>query len=275
MINALSTATNGSSSDPINESVFDLMATVLIASVIIVDVDHIKRHEIFLQKMFLCIGIFLACLIIPSMEIWFCYRAYNDTKDTFFLAYLITTVFLRTLIYGIEGFRMRSISVKYCYLLPISLCYICRFIKDIIFGFVAVNRGYINSPTHWFIVGPVILAFFIGAELFINAITSSDKKLNEWEQASDEIAIAEKSDDIAIAKERNEKHKKLVNASYRKTQRPKWIIGFCSNLIFSLIVAPSVLWIKFYLMLGFIVYTMADVSKKLERKFEAKNRTGT
>ncbi|CAG8623319.1 12_t:CDS:2 [Paraglomus brasilianum] len=198
MVDALPTPTDGNSSDPTSESVFDLMSTVLIASIITIDVDHIKRGEKLLQRTFYSVCALITFLIIPSMEIWFCVGAYKDTNDTFFIAYLTTILLMRALRHAIELCRMRNMSVKYVYLLPLFLYFICRFGKDIVFGFMAVKRGYVKSPTHWFVFGPLIMAFLVGVGLFIYILKSSDE-LNEWEQT------LEAMNDKVTEEERNEK----------------------------------------------------------------------
>jgi len=98
------------------------------------------------------------------------------------------------------------------------------------------------------VFGPVILAFFIGVGLFLYVLN--------WELPSDDYM------------KEDEKLKKMFKVCGRKSRRATWIIGFCSQLMFCLIVAPSVLWIKFHLTLGFIAFTMEDISMKLQRKIE-------
>ncbi|CAG8632931.1 4864_t:CDS:2 [Paraglomus occultum] len=207
-------------SDPTSESVFDLMATVLIASILTIDVDRIKRGR----------------------------KAYKVTKDTFFIEYLITTLLSGILLYGFNAVMiccMRNIPVKYFELLPTFLTCTCMFGNDLTFGFLAVRRGYVNS---WFVFGPVIVAFFIGVGIFMYVL--------KWELTSDHYV------------KEDEKLKKLFKVYQRKSRRATWIIGFCSQLMFCLIVAPSVLWIKFHLTLGFIAFTMEDISMKLQRRIE-------
>ncbi|CAG8610861.1 2967_t:CDS:2, partial [Dentiscutata erythropus] len=51
-------------------------------------------------------------------------------------------------------------------------------------------------------------------------------------------------------------------------ERATSIVSFCSELIFCAIVAPSVLWIKTYLFLSFLSYSMNDLYLKLKHKQE-------
>ncbi|CAG8566409.1 835_t:CDS:1 [Paraglomus occultum] len=162
-------------------------------------------------------------------------------------------------------------SVKYVYLLPLFLHMICRFGKDLIFGFMAVNRKYVKSSTYWFVFGPLIVAFCIGVGLFIFTLKTSDE-LDEWERT------LERMDDKVIEEERNIKRKMFIKVFGRKFRRAVWIVGFCSQLMFCLVVAPSVLWIKLYLTLGFIAFTMLNISIALQckmEKSEIERKTGT
>ena len=169
LVDALLPTNDHSTSDPIGESVFDLMATVLIASVITIDVDRIKRKQKFLLKTFFSASAFITYVIIFPMQIWFCVRAYKVTKDTFFIAYLITT-----LLAGVTQYVI-TLIVAYCitpvnrfhYLFGGLLSLTYSFGKEIIFGFLAVKRGYVNQSTCWFVFGPVIVAYLIGTGLFI------------------------------------------------------------------------------------------------------------
>ena len=146
LVDALLPTNDHSTSDPIGESVFDLMATVLIASVITIDVDRIK-HEGNLLKRILD-GVKILLLITRNyMEIWFFVRAYKDTKDMFFIAFLITTLLVGLpLIAIIINYKVpkkiksvRKLPVKYAIGLPDLLTMTCRFINDLTFGFLATD----------------------------------------------------------------------------------------------------------------------------------------
>ena len=253
-------------SDPISESIFDLMATVLIASILTIDVDRIKQRKKPLQRSFFFASLFITLAIISPMQIWFCARAYKATNDTFFIVYLATTLLSGFLLYGFNAAIimiccMRDIPVKYLDLLPTFLTCTCMFGNDSIFGFLAMRRGYVNPPTYWFVYGPIIIAFFTGVGIFIYVL--------KWELVSDDYV------------EENKRLKKKFQIYRRKSRRATWIMEFCSQLMFCLIVAPSVLWIKFHLTLGFIAFTMEDISMKLQRESESeetekiKNETKT
>src|SRR5438128_1001948 len=86
-------------SDPISESVFDLMATVLIASVITIDANRIRHKRRFLQATFYYIAVSITCVLLPALQIWFSVKAYHTTRDRFFLVYLVITFFQGLFIY--------------------------------------------------------------------------------------------------------------------------------------------------------------------------------
>src|SRR6185437_8572358 len=75
LVDALLPTSTDDESDPISESVFDLMATVLIASILTIDVDRIERRKKLLQRTFFSTSLFITLGIISPMQIWFCARA--------------------------------------------------------------------------------------------------------------------------------------------------------------------------------------------------------
>src|SRR6266542_5099231 len=121
------------------------------------------------------------------------------------------------------------------------------------------GRNYVKLSIYLFVFVPIIIAFFIGIVLYLYVLTSSEE-LNDRELYN---------------MEGDEPFKKFKESSIEvlKTfQRPSWIIGFCSSLMFCLIVIPSVLWIKVYLTLAFISITMQDISMRLQHKIEDEKR---
>ena len=74
-------------SDSIIEATFDLMVTVLIASVITIDVDRIKKTDLLIKIFDKSAYIFFP--LLGPLQMWFCIRGYISFHDFFFIAYLI------------------------------------------------------------------------------------------------------------------------------------------------------------------------------------------
>jgi len=101
-----------------------------------------------------------------------------------------------------------------------------------------------------------MIAFAIGVMLYIWILVHSEK-LNEL---NDEETITEScSGNIRRA---------ILHPAGRKFLRASAIIEFCSMLMFGLIAGPSVLWIKSFLTVAFVSFTMRDISVRLAHKIE-------
>ncbi|CAG8531315.1 2944_t:CDS:1 [Paraglomus brasilianum] len=266
-------------SDPITESIFDLMATVLIASIITVDVKRISDEKKFLQKLFLYISYGLSYFLSIPLQIWFMVKAYRRTRDRFFYVYLVIT-FLQDITFFIFIFMMRctSLQKKYIALLPSLLQLLTVFAKELIFLFLAVRRRYVNPSAYWFVLGPIFLAFFIGITLYLYAIKRS-KELNSEELYEEhgfkELINMEEADRNEVLKRTLSNFMKIRKITAKKFRRASWIIGFCLALTFCLIMAPSVLWAKAYIMLRFVCFTTNDIEVKLQEIIDEEDQNNS
>jgi hypothetical protein len=202
-------------------------------------------------------------MAIFGLPIWFFVRAYQITQDYFFIAYLIVDYSVKYPLSYVIVIILRCCRVKekklFIVITPLECAAI--FAKDFVFGFLAVKRNYVSLSTCWFVFGPVVIAYFIGFVLTIYIymqFSKNSKNSTEYNM----------NDDPPLCGELLEKSE-WTREAFRKTRRASWIIGFCTHLVFCLVVAPSVLWAKAFLTLVLIDFTITDNLCKIEEKIKA------
>ncbi|CAG8844253.1 31897_t:CDS:1, partial [Racocetra persica] len=103
--------------------------------------------------------------------------------------------------------------------------------------------------------------FIIGVLVYIHILNSVGTDHDEPPQGKDED-IDYSPDGIKKPKEKSGMTTKM------ELERAGIIAKFCSDLVFCLIAGPSTLWVKAYLLLAFLWYSVGDLHKKLETKDE-------
>ncbi|CAG8667609.1 6137_t:CDS:1 [Dentiscutata erythropus] len=270
-VNALTENQVVGSSDSIIESIFDLMTTVLISSVITIDASAIKDYKKlkYLRNMFYISGNSIRALVLPLLQIMFCVKVYTNTQNFLFIIYLIVTliinffqIFLSILfqiyLYFINNNNSsRFIFHKLSAIIPPLLSGLFRFIADITFVFLAVKEGYV-APAYSFLLVPIIVAFVVAFLMFLDIFYDLHKDLQKKNELYLFYIYEEKFDEL-------DQIDKILRP-LRRSNRPMAIIGFCSGVVFCTIVGPSILWVKTYLILAFTSFILTDTSYKLYKR---------
>ncbi|CAG8595739.1 2767_t:CDS:1 [Acaulospora morrowiae] len=230
-------------SNLISESIFDFLIIVIIPVILTTEVNRKLDESKAFIKLLLYVHIIIS-LGIGGLRILFLVKIYKATDDFFFMIYLIIELGI-PLVFLIVFILVRDAFY------PVILNGVSIFTKNLVFLFLAVEKGYVDSDTYLFVLLPVILAFIIGMITFM------------YKRKEDE--------NTHISDKRMSPHK-LFRADYGKYRRPMWTIEFCCDLIFCLIAAPSVIWIKMFLALLFTCYTVNDFYLRLKERVEQRQK---
>lgn len=181
---------------------------------------------------------------VLSLAIWFCVRANQFTGDFFFIIYLIFDVIFFLLI----GFFLFFYPCGCCnccndLIYYITLCIICLldFFVHLVFYCMAVQYNYVDKSTYLFILIPSIFSFIVGVIIF------SFKSLTQIRDANVSSSIT-----------KEERIKIIISSA-----APICTCGIITHLFFCSIVGPSVLWIKVYLTLVILEYSI--IQRDLKR----------
>ncbi|CAB4424519.1 unnamed protein product [Rhizophagus irregularis] len=283
--NAFNVKDNDGDNNPVIEAVFDLMITVLIPLILFTDNENLKEIKLFelISEGHLKFIKRLPIITMNSLLIWFCVIKYQNTQDSFFIVYLITkllynyikniTDYITSMLLLLKWFDF-IVSSKSLYI-SFLLIYVLNNAIDFIFLFLAVKRNYVDKTNLSFALVPIIIVFFIGVLIFICNVclegnaTSKDKEDKEAQKASKDEETSNDVDAlniVVVSYEKAPKDEEALKAENEEFKRQRWISVFCGSLITCTIVGPSVLWIKSYIMLGFIAYMIEELLKKLKKR---------
>lgn len=282
---------NESDNNSVIEAVFDLMITVLIPLIYSLN-ENLKEIKLFelISEGHLKFFKRLPMITMNSLLIWFCVSKYQITHDFFFIIYLITKL-LYNYIKNITDYITSILLLLKCFDFIVSskslyisclLIYVLNNAIDFIFLFLAVKRNYVDKTNLFFALVPIIIAFIIGVLIFIcnvclesNAMSNDkedkeapiDKKASKDEEPSKDVDVL---NIVIVSNEKAPKDEETLKTNEEEFKRQRWISVFCGSLITCTIVGPSVLWIKSYIMLGFIAYMLEELLKKLKENKKRK-----
>uniref|UniRef100_U9TXF5 Uncharacterized protein n=2 Tax=Rhizophagus irregularis (strain DAOM 181602 / DAOM 197198 / MUCL 43194) TaxID=747089 RepID=U9TXF5_RHIID len=283
--NAFNVKDNDGDNNPVIEAVFDLMITVLIPLILFTDNENLKEIKLFelISEGHLKLIKRLPIITMNSLLIWFCVIKYQNTQDFFFIVYLITkllynyikniTDYITSMLLLLKWFNF-IVSSKSLYI-SFLLIYVLNNAIDFIFISLAVKRNYVDKTNLSFALVPIIIVFFIGVLIFICNVclednaTSKDKEDKEAQKASKDEETSNDVDAlniVVVSYEKAPKDEEALKAENEEFKRQRWISVFCGSLITCTIVGPSVLWIKSYIILGFIAYMIEELLKKLKKR---------
>lgn len=233
---------NIEASNQITESIFDLMIIMIpivvyfnFKSAVNTIVLYFKPEKKVTNSTYAGFCFLAFKPFVLSLTIWFCVRVYQITGDFFFIIYLIFDVIFFLLIWI---FLLLYPFTSFCYYIYyITLYIICLldYFVHLVFYCMAVQYNYVDKSTYLFVLIPSIFAFIVGV------IISSFKyrTLNKDTNVSSMIA---------------EERIKIITAS----AEPICTCGICRHLFFCSIVGPSILWIKVYLTLVLLEYSITQ-----------------
>ncbi|CAG8478884.1 14553_t:CDS:1 [Gigaspora margarita] len=272
---------NIGSYNPIIEATYDLMITVMVPVVLTIDIDSerfINANERNKLRQILKYLKFIPAIILFPLQIFFCLQAYYYFNDDFFIMYLIAknivlvgttfsttciSVCLLGLFYLRDHFTLNGSKkihkTEKALVFPSMMVSLSIFIVDLVFIILAANRGnnqYVDMSTYLFVLVPISVSFVVGMLLYIHIINHVGlEQEKKWDGKSLNYKGLKDWVSDAIKREQLERAASIVN--------------FCSELVFCAIVAPTVLWIKTYLFLSFLSYSMNDLYLKLKHKQES------
>ncbi|CAG8446474.1 12811_t:CDS:1 [Dentiscutata heterogama] len=274
---------NIGASNPIIEATYDLMVLVIIPVVLTIDIDSEKfinaseRRELRHILKYLKLA---PTIVLFPLQIWFCIQSYYFFNDEFFIMYfiaknivLVCTTFSTTCIsccllglfylnnhFNTSNDSKKTHKTERALVFPSIIVSLSIFTVDLVFLILAANRNgdqYVDMSTYLFVLVPISVSFVAGMLLYIHIfrhVGSPDEQERIWINKGLDFKGLKDWVGNAIKRE--------------QLERATSIVSFCSELIFCAIVAPSVLWIKTYLFLSFLSYSMNDLYLKLKHKQE-------
>lgn len=260
---------NIGASNPITETVFDQMVAILIPLILIAKPKYNDKNKIILKA--LRSIILVISIVAYSLKIWFCVRIYKITQDYFFISYLITILVVNITFSVWDGCIASQFFIQQKMLAIVVVS--AFFAIHLIFFFLAAHKNYVDLSTYPFILVPITIAFIIAVVMIIFVIKNIDDDndaIVDLEGISNNLKNLKNPNELKYF--RKKVLKDMTSVDFGKYNRPMWIVCFCSELVFCSIVGPSILWIKAYITLGFVLYVADDSYKELKRAKEEKNK---
>lgn len=240
---------NIEASNQITESIFDLMFIMIpivvyfnFKSTVYTIVLYFKPGEKVTDSTYARFCFLAFKPFVLSLAIWFCVRAYQFTGDFFFIIYLIFDVIFFLLIGFFLLFYSRArarCNDLICYITLYIIC-LLDFFVHLAFYCMAVQYNYVDKSTYLFILIPSIFAFIVGVIIFSFKNLTLIRGIN--------ISSITKEERIKI----------IISSAV-----PICTCGIITHLFFCSIVGPSVLWIKVYLTLVLLEYSI--IQRDLKR----------
>ncbi|CAG8568571.1 16197_t:CDS:2 [Dentiscutata heterogama] len=275
LVNAQDEETNSqrNPSDSKIEAIFDLMGILLI--LLSIDAVHASNSRTAKLTYFSLrmLSYFFQSLIL-ALSIFFTYRIYNDTRNFFYIQYLITSLAFTTANLLLDLINRREPDI-----LSSS-----EFVVHITFFIIAVIRGYINNSRYLFILIPSLFGIFF--PIFAYVVVILQEEIAARSRTQSLISVDQKEETITCAGKlvsvilafifgelmnhgilEDEYNFAVMSAIKEKLK----LASICSQFIFCLIVSPDALWIKAYLT-SLVIYASVDVKIRELREEKRKNK---